>query len=109
MKVVQIQAEENLAKAQSILDLYNRMKIRFAELTHSQYAIHALDWVFERPIFKSSDFVRSAMIPTPTAKRMLSVLKVEGILRELQPGSGRRAATIAYPDLLNIAEGYDAF
>ncbi len=109
LKVVQIQAEENLAKAQSILDLYNRMKIRFAELTHSQYAIHALDWVFERPIFKSSDFVRSAMIPTPTAKRMLSVLKVEGILRELQPGSGRRAATIAYPDLLNIAEGYDAF
>ena len=109
LKVVQIQAEENLAKAQAILDLYNRMKILFAELTHSQYAIHALDWVFERPIFKSSDFVRSAMIPNPTAKRILGVLKVEGILRELQPGSGRRAATIAYPALLNIAEGYDAF
>ena len=49
------------------------------------------------------------MIPNPTAKRILGVLKAEGILRELQPGSGRRAATIAYPDLLNIAEGYDAF
>ncbi|MDL2268390.1 Fic family protein [Desulfosarcina sp. OttesenSCG-928-A07] len=109
LKVVQIQAEENLFKTQAILDLYNRMKTQFPDLTHSQYAIHALDWVFERPIFKSSDFVRFSNIPTPTAKRILTVLKDGGILREIQPGSGRRAATFAYPELLNIAEGYDAF
>lgn len=109
LKVVQIQAEVNLAKAQAILDLYNRMKIRFTELTHSQYAIHALDWAFERPIFKSSDFVRSGNIPKPTAQRILNLLKNEGILRELLPGSGRRSATLAYPELLNIAEGYNVF
>ena len=109
LQVVRIQAEENLVKAQAILDLYNRMKIRFAELTHSQYAIHALDWVFERPIFKSSDFVRSADIPKPTAQRILTLLKTEGILREIQPGSGRRAAILAYSELLNIAEGHDVF
>jgi Fic family protein len=109
LKVAQIQAEVNLAKAQAILELYNRMKIRFAELTHSQYAIYALDWAFERPIFKSSDFVRSGNVPEPTAKRILNLLKAEGILRELTPGSGRRAATIAYPELLNIADGHDLF
>ncbi|MBR9982611.1 MAG: Fic family protein [Desulfatitalea sp.] len=109
LKVVQIQAEANLAKAQAILSLYNRMKIHFAELTHSQYAIHALDWAFERPIFKSSDFLRSGNIPKPTAQRILNILKNEGIFRELQSGSGRRAATLAYPDLLNIAESHDAF
>jgi hypothetical protein len=85
------------------------MKVRFAELTHSQYAIHALDWVFERPIFKSSDFVRSAHIPKPTAQGILNLLKSGGILREIRPGRGRRAAILAYPELLNIAEGYDAF
>ncbi len=109
LKVVRIQAEENLAKAQAILDLYDRMKTRFAELTHSQYAIHALDWIFERPIFKSSAFVRQAGIPKPTAQRILNLLKTEGVLGEIQPGRGRRAATLAYPELLNIAEGYDAF
>ncbi|MGV6825603.1 MAG: Fic family protein [bacterium] len=109
LKVIRVQAEENLSKAQAILDLYNQAKLRFAELTHSQYAIHALDWVFERPIFKSSDFVREANIPKPTAQRILNLLKAEGILREIEPGSGRRAATLAYPQLLNIAEGYDAF
>ncbi len=109
LKVVQIQAEENLAKARAILNLYNSMKIRFAELTHSQYAIHALDWAFERPIFKSSDLIHSGNIPRPTAQRILNLLKKEGILRELQPGSGSRAATLVYPELLNIAEGYNAF
>jgi len=109
LKVIRIQAEENLTKVQAILELYDRMKIRFAELTHSQYAIHALDWIFERPIFKSSDFVRSAHIPKPTAQRILNILKSEKILLEIRPGSGRRAATLAYPKLLNIVEGYDAF
>ena len=85
------------------------MKIHFAELTRSQYAIHALDRVFERPIFKSSDFVRSANIPKATAQRILNILKSDGVLREIRPGSGRRAATLAFFDLLNIAEGYNAF
>ena len=109
LQVVRIQAEENLAKAQAILDLYNRMKTRFAELTHSQYSIHALDWVFEWPIFKSSDFVHSANIPEPTAKRILQVLKQNEILKTVLQGGGRKAAVLAYSKLLNIAEGYDAF
>ncbi len=109
LEAVKIQAEENLAKARAILDLYNRMKTGFADMTHSQYAIHTLDWVFERPIFKTSDFFQSSDIPVPTAKRILTLLKSEGILKELQPGRGRRAATLAYPELLNIAEGYHAF
>lgn len=28
------------------------MKRRLHELTRSQYVVHALDWMFERPIFK---------------------------------------------------------
>lgn len=63
----------------------------------------------ERPIFKGSDFIRSDTIPKPTAQRILNVLKKEGILRELQPGSGSRSAILAYPQLLNLAEGYEAF
>jgi len=109
LKVIRIQAEENLIKAQAILDLYNGMKIRFAELTHSQYAIHALDWIFERPIFRSSDFVRSAHIPKPTAFKIIGILKENNILKVLQEGSGRRPSVLAYPELLNIAEGYDVF
>ena len=109
LQVVRIQAEENLAKAQAILNLYDRMKIRFADLTHSQYAIHALDWVFKRPIFKSSDFVREANIPKATAFRFIGILKDNGILMVMQEGSGQRSAILAYTELLNIAEGHNVF
>ncbi|NWH05316.1 Fic family protein [Desulfobacter latus] len=109
LKALQAQAEDNLAKAKAILDLYDRMKHNVAEWTHSQYSIHALDWIFERPIFKSTDFVRSAGIPQATAKRILTVLKEQNVLKEMQTAGGRRAAILAYSDLLNIAEGYHAF
>lgn len=109
LAALKTQAEENQSKAAAILDLYERMKRQVADLTRSQYSIHALDWIFERPVFKSSDFVASAGIPDATAKRILAVLRDANILRVMLEGSGRRAATLCFPTLLNIAEGREAF
>lgn len=103
------QAEANLEKARGILDLYGSMKPRLHELTRSQYVVHALDWMFERPVFRSSDFVGGAGIPKPTAKRILRVLRESGDLRAISPARGRRPATLAFSALLNVAEGRDAF
>lgn len=61
-------------------------------MTHSQYAIHALDYIFAHPIFKASDFTGSKDIPTPTAKRILTVFRDNGLLKILREASGRRAA-----------------
>ena len=106
---VRVQAEDNLAKARAILDLYESMKIRVAELTRSHYAVHALDWIFERPIFRSVDFVTNAGIPEPTARRVLRVLRQSEILSVVRAGGGRRSAILSFPALLNIAEGSDEF
>lgn len=103
------QAETNQTKATAILDLYRVRKDWIAEVTHSQYAVRALDWMFERPIFKSSDFVESADIPRPTATRILRVVRDNGLLREVRPAAGRRAAVFAFSELLNLAEGRPAF
>ncbi len=105
LEAIRTQAEDNLAKAQGILALYEKMKRQVPEMTRSQYAIRALDWIFERPIFRSSDFVDSAGIPAPTARRFLGVLRKGGVLRVFAAGRGRRAAILAFPALLNIAEG----
>lgn len=109
LTAIKTQAEENQRKAADILALYERMKLEVAELTRSQYAIHALDWIFERPIFKSSDFVASSGIPAPTAKRILAVLRDATVLKVLVEASGSRPATLCFPSLLNIAEGREAF
>ena len=103
------QAETNQSRAQSILELYRTRKDWIADRTHSQYGVRALDWMFERPIFKASDFAASAGIPGPTSNRILRICRDNGLLRELRPASGRRAAILCFPELLNIAEGHEAF
>ncbi|MBF0344628.1 MAG: Fic family protein [Nitrospirae bacterium] len=109
LKAVQEQAVKNNTKATAILSLYNDTKKGFAELTYSQYSIHALYWIFGRPVFKSSDFVNNSGIPKPTASRILNVLKEKGILREIKPSSGRRSSYLAYTQLLKIVDGSDIF
>ena len=105
LQAVQAQAEDNLTKAQGILDLYEDMKKRVADLTRSRYAIHALDWIFERPIFGAADFVVGTSGTPRTARRILDVLCRNDILRVVMPGSGRRTAVLAFPGLLDIVDG----
>ena len=105
LQAVQAQAEDNLTRAQGIIDLYDSIKRRVDELTRSRYAIRALDWMFERPIFRSSDFVTTAEIPEPTARRVLKLLIEDGILVVLWSGRGRRSSIICFSELLSIAEG----
>lgn len=105
LEAVRSQAEDNLSRARAILELYESMKRRVHEMTRSQYAILALDWIFGRPIFRSSDFVASAGIPAATARRFLSVLREGRVLKSMSAGRGSRAAILAFPALLNIAEG----
>ena len=99
------QAESNQRKAEAILALYKNRKDWVVEVTRSQYAVRALDWMFVRPIFRTSDFAASVDIPGPTASRILRVLRDNEMLDEMRPSSGRRAAVMAFRELLDIADG----
>ena len=103
------QARMNRSKVQAILDLYNKRREWIVEKTHSQYSGRALDWIFSKPIFQTSDFSGNAGIPKPTASRILRILRDNGMLRALRPSRGRRPAILAFADLLNIAEGQEVF
>ena len=105
LQAVQAQAEDNLTRTQGIIDLYDSMKRRVDDLTRSRYAICALDWIFERPIFRSSDFVTTAEIPESTARRVLKLLIGAGILTVLGSDRGRRPSMLCFSELLDIAEG----
>ncbi len=107
LKAVLNQARENQIKASEILRLYEDKKKLIAGLTRSQYSIYALDFIFSRPIFKSSDFTGLNEVPTPTAKRILAVLRDHNILTTISEPRGRRSAVFAFRKLINIAEGRD--
>ena len=98
------QAEDNLRKTRKILDLYEGMKTQVSEMIRSQYAIRILDWIFERPIFRSTDFRDAAGIPQPSVQRILRALREGGILQVILPSGGRRPAVLMFPELLHITE-----
>lgn len=103
------QAKANQSKAEAVLHLYKEKKDWIAAVTRSHHGIRALDWMFEKPIFKASDFVAGAGVPVSTAKRILSVVRKHGFLKETRPASGSRAASLVFWELLNIAEGDKVF
>ena len=109
LEAIREQAKNNLEKAEKVIGLYENMKAQVADMTRSQHAIRALDRIFEWPILNASSFSNDAGIPKPSAQRILRVLRDGGILREMIPGSGRRAGVFVFPALLNIVEGRDVF
>ncbi len=98
------QAKENTRKARAILELYEEMKQQVPVLTRSQYAIQAIDTLFERSLFRSTDFIQRSGIPKDSAFRIINELKKAGIICTLREGKGRRAAILAFYRVLEITE-----
>ena len=109
LQAIIYQARENSTRVKSIMSLYEEMKDKIHQITHSQYSVYLLDAIFNKPIFKTSDcanFLKQEHeVYEKTTLSLLRQLKETGVLMELQPGSGRRAATLCFPDLINQAEG----
>jgi len=105
------QAGQNILRVKAIKTLYDEMKVALQETTRSQYSVHLLDAIFSKPIFRTSDLAQQLVadygIHEKTAPALLRLLRDAGILRELQAGSGRRAAILCFPRLINLAEGRD--
>jgi Fic family protein len=98
------QAGENIAKAKAILELYDRMKKELPGIVATQFSIQTIDTLFNRPIFKSSDFVELSRIPRATAMRILRVLQEKNVLQSIHLGGGRRATTLMFTGLIKITE-----
>lgn len=99
---LRVQAERNLAIALDIRALYDEMKVTFLEALSSQWHIKALDFVFERPIFRNNIFRQKSGIPPDTAGRISRILSEKGLLITITPASGRRPATFAFEPLLKL-------
>ena len=103
---VAIQAEANTNKARAIQDIYERLKKQVLELTHSQFAVPLLDFMFERPIFRGSDVTHLDQMPSaPMVATLLAKLKQNGILHTVREGAGRRPQVLALAELINLCEG----
>ena len=104
LEAVAEQARSNSEKATSILRLYNDMKERVADITHSQHSIRVLDLLFEKPLFSGAEFVKRLGIPKTSAVRILNQLESNGILYVLQAGKAKRTSILQFTELTRIVK-----
>lgn len=103
---VAVQAERNLEKVRAVRDLYEEMRVRFVEVTHSQFAMASVDAFFRRPVIQGPEFARAAGFNNRiTANGMLRQLEAENLITRVREGAGRTPAVYAMPRLINITEG----
>jgi len=105
LTAVMEQSAKNTQKVRETLDLYERMKVRVAEVTRSQFSIRLLDAIFARPVFQTSYVKEQSRLPKQTVMPLLRVMKDLGILKVIREARGRKPAILAFPELLNITEG----
>jgi Fic family protein len=105
LQALEEQAKKNLDKTNEIRTLYEDMKERVRMLLSSQWSTKALDFLFERPVFRNNAFTQKSGVPHGTAYRFINLLLEDKILRTIVPASGRRAAMYAFEPLLKIVRG----
>ncbi len=64
-----------------------------------------LDALFDRPIFRAANFGERSHVPAPTARSALRKLREAGVLEIMQESRGSQSAILAFPRLVNLAEG----
>jgi Fic family protein len=102
LKAVIEQSKENTDKAKEINKLYEKKKERIVDLTHSQFAIKTLDFIFCSPIFTSTQFFERSYIPKQSAIRILNLLKEGGVIEIIVKGKSRQPNVYIFKKLLNI-------
>ncbi len=104
LKALIEQGQKTTTKAQDILKIYNHMKSEIPKITHSQYSIQALDFLFNYPIFDSRVFKRVSRIPKASSDRIISKLFNEKIVEQMEAAKGRTPALYVFTKLFNIVE-----
>lgn len=102
LEAVVSQAEVNLSLVRHVIDLYDDMKMRIAEITRSEQSIRILDALFDRPIFRSSELQDRLGIQRQRASGYIRSLKKAEILTEIHPAAGARPALLSFDPLLEI-------
>lgn len=102
---VTAQAQQNVSTADAILSLYENLKGRFIEITHSRYAVPLLDAAFELQYFQAGQMRLKGDAPSkPTLMSMLQALEQENVLKVYRSAAGRRSAIWWLPQLVQVVE-----
>jgi len=97
------QANINILKTVSIINLYEEMKREIYKF-NSSFSLPTLDCLFFMPIFNSVDFIKFTNIPKSSALRLIKDLVNKKIISLIKEGKGRTPNSYIFYKLLKIIE-----
>ena len=102
LEAVAKQAIKNLTIAENITQLYEDMKVIFADKLSSKWSIKALDYIFTNPVFRNNKFTTSSDIPKATAARFTPILLENNLIAVVEEASGRKSALYSFEPLMQL-------
>ena len=98
------QSSDNSDKASKVMSIYEELKPLIVDVTKSQFAMQALDALFEHPIFSTTGFIERSKIPKFSAFRILKALRDEKIIRLLIEGKGNQPSVMRFDRLFDVVK-----
>ena len=98
------QASSNLHLVRQVNALYEKKKHQVTELLRSDRSIHIVDLLFDRPVFRATDLHEQLDMQRQRAAIYIRKLKDAGVIEELRPARGRKAALLSFEDLWRITD-----
>ena len=98
------QANNNLYLIRQVIQLYEDKKREISALLHTDQAIHVVDLLFDTPVFRATDVHLRLGIQRQRAANYIRALREAGIIIEIRPARGRRAALLSFEDLWRITD-----
>lgn len=102
LEAIEQQAIRNLAIAEDIRTLYEKMKQVFSNVLSSKWSMTALDFVFTNPVFRNNKFTSKSGIPPASAARFTRIMLDKGIIKTVEEASGRRPALYSFEPLMDL-------
>ncbi len=91
LKAVVFQADKNIDRAIKILDLYEKLKTKFINVTNSRFAVPLLDCFFTKPVIDSATAFKLAKIRNrTTGNALLKKLSKANLIFLLKEGKGAK-------------------
>lgn len=102
LRAVEQQANKNLLIAESIKNLYEKMKVNITESLSSKWNLVVLDFLFTHPVFRNNKMIKETDIPPATAAGMIKKLMDQGYLVQKEIGTGRKSSLYSFEPLMEI-------
>lgn len=96
------QAAEKCEEIDKIQALYEDMQERFRDVLASKDYMKAVNYVFEKPIFRSTRLAVEKELPKATSARFIRLLQEADLISVIYPPAGRRAGMYSFDPLLTL-------